>query len=356
MTAHRILALVSLAVWAGTALAQVPIPHEAGQCGGLRPFSDGWTQDSVRPGSTTSVRQTRRTGDVAPPPTGFVRGGATQTRIPTPRRFSVGDSGFCSQYSYSGWERTMNLYLGEGAADYLPLVSMAVDLWNSALMGFNREPVINIVETLSPRKFRLRQDFWKDSVTESNRNVKDGESVIYFKPGDDPDQGGSFARFRWNGHNRMVESDIYINTVHEEEYGPNLAETYMVLPTGESAGIHALVDSTYLTVVHEIGHALGLNHVPVSGNIMSYAYMPRMLELWRAPMSVLMLAMKGSTGISDYSQSPLSQDESEVFPYMIVTDQALIDLVSLYTVTVSLGEQDRMALMCVYDFKDWNHN
>ena len=39
-------------------------------------------------------------------------------------------------------------------------------------------------------------------------------------------------------------------------------------------------------MLHEIGHLLGVNHVPVSGNIMSYNYMPRMIEIW-APVMAL---------------------------------------------------------------------
>ena len=59
----------------------------------------------------------------------------------------------------------MNLYLGEGAADYLPLVSMAVDLWNSALMGFNREPVINRVTA------RLKVIHWRTAIAASRATL-----------------------------------------------------------------------------------------------------------------------------------------------------------------------------------------
>lgn len=29
--------------------------------------------------------------------------------------------------------------------------------------------------------------------------------------------------------------------------------------------------------------------------------------------------------------------------------------IGFFTESVTLGEQDRMALMCIYDFEDWNH-
>ena len=40
---------------------------------------------------------------------------------------------------------------------------------------------------------------------------------------------------------------------------------------------------------------------------------------------------------------------------MALSDQWMLGLRDLYTATVELGEQDKMALMCIYDFKDWNH-
>ena len=101
---------------------------------------------------------------------------------------------------------------------------------------------------------------------------------------------------------------------------------------------------------------------------MSYNYMPRMVEIWRAPMTalltsaVLTAALIGESpteltdqgaqgGESDY---PLIQAYEDVTPYMILS-HGESQLAPLYTWTVALGEQDKMALMCVYSFEDWNH-
>ena len=49
----------------------------------------------------------------------------SEPRVPSPRAFAVGLSGFCSQYATRGWERPMNLYLGENAKEWEPYVRMA---------------------------------------------------------------------------------------------------------------------------------------------------------------------------------------------------------------------------------------
>ena len=117
-------------------------------------------------------------------------------------------------------------------------------------------------------------------------------------------------------------------------------------------------------MVHELGHALGLKHVPVAGNIMSYDYMPRMSDLWRTPIALFLLSLSATqvafAGEIDYSRNPLVQYKEDVFSRMYFSDDSeelkLIPLFTqMFTQTVTLGEQDKMALMCVYDFEDWNH-
>ena len=115
-----------------------------------------------------------------------------------------------------------------------------------------------MVDHPSPDHYQLAEDFWANRDQESDSNLGDGQSVIYFKPATESTFATGFASARTRDR-RMVEADIYINTENREQHGPNVARTHMILYTSESKGVHAFVDSTYLTVIHEIGHALGLD-------------------------------------------------------------------------------------------------
>ncbi len=274
--------------------------------------------------------------------------------LPEPRAFSLEESGLCAEYAWHGWEQPMYLHLGEGAADYYQLVQQAVALWNNVLAGFNRRNVITIITGRAPRAYSLPDDFWSVPVSASGDLIRDDQSVIYFKGGGDPEDVISFARTRADGLGAMVESDIYINTTHEDLFGQDLAYTHLVLDMTETTGVHAYVNSTYVTILHEIGHALGLNHVPVSGNIMSYKYMPRMVDIWRAPFVGIVLSSGMFLGRLPDTSNFIVQRKADVTPYMVLPEDLEL-LGQLFTSTVSLGEQDKMALMCIYDFEDWNH-
>ena len=102
----------------------------------------------------------------------------------------------------------------------------------------------------------------------------------------------------------------------------------------------------------ELGHALGLQHVPVSGNVMSYNYMPAMYDKWLAPAEFLELAlfMTGEAEALEFLTFP------DILPGVLtLADENELYLRSVYTRSVTRGEQDKMALMCIYDFADWNH-
>ncbi len=159
---------------------------------------------------------------------------------------------------------------------------------------------------------------------------------------------------------------MYINITDWQEYGPYLYRTQEVLNI-EDHYVHVVVDSTYLTVLHEIGHALGLQHVPVSGNIMSYNYMPRMKDLWlpamtaelfrRAELSYSIEQVFASNDNFSPLLSAFATTDADYGSYMYSEDLDDMEkaMMFLFTESAGLGEQDRMSLLCAYDFSDWNH-
>ncbi len=290
---------------------------------------------------------------IEPTQCGGIEVSSEKTKMSTapPRRnIALQGSRFCSQYSYGGWGDTMQLHLGEGAVEYRDMVDSAVALWNAALMGFNRKPILEVIDHVAPGNFSLSDGFWSDREAEARDNGEDGQNVIYFKSAAQESNTGGFAWVRTRA-GRMVEADVYLNTRQHTQYPSGLALTMPLLHT-EQGWIHALVDPLVWYVVHEIGHALGLKHVPVSGNIMSYEYMPAMLNKWQAPAEFLefVLLVLGKEDEMQY----LSY--GEVLPPVIqLTNEWELYLRAVFTRSVGLGEQDRMALMCIYDFEDWNH-
>lgn len=276
--------------------------------------------------------------------------------LPQPRYFRIGSSGLCSEYTSYGWEKPMNLHLGEGASEHLPMIRRAVDLWNRALMGFNRDSVIRIETNERPENYTLDNGFWENGPSSVSRElVDDGQSVIYFKASGPGSRSAGYAHRRWNPSARtMVEADAYINTYWAEEYGVTYY-TQEVYRMDEDMAVFARVDDLFLTILHEIGHMLGLAHVPVSGNIMSYNYMPRMIEIW-APV----IALRDRFSPIEWEDRGMVSDPSDLnawYSLDLTTERGryLKPLIEMYTNTATLGEQDKVALMCVYDFKDWNH-
>ena len=123
-----------------------------------------------------------------------------------------------------------------------------------------------------------------------------------------------------------------------------------------------------MTIVHELGHALGLGHLPVSGNVMSYNYVTGVAETWKPSMSVLLaitLALQGAAAgvdssnlgswMPNYDGIPFVYRHDDMFPYMLVTRSDQLSFMALFNETIKLGEQDKMALLCSYDFSNWNH-
>lgn len=106
------------------------------------------------------------------------------------------------------------------------------------------------------------------------------------------------------------------------------------------------------TITHELGHFLGLNHIPVSGNAMSYRHIFGASDQWTGPMSLWALVQAQILG-KEASSGPLAIPF--VFPlgmptYMVVQSEEVMASMDLFSNALRLGAQDRMALTCIYDF------
>ena len=279
-----------------------------------------------------------------------------------PRRRSLNSDfrgkGLCFQYSDAGWERPFTLYLGEGAEDHRDLIEQAVGLWSNSFDPFfgSSEPMIKIATSRRGRRNAILPDgFWGNRAAYANEFVGDGASTIYFKPGGLEFESLGFTQIRRDRQGRIVESDLYIDTSLQAEYPDSrMVASQLVLDVDGTNGFFALLDLLYISILHQIGHALGLLHVPVSGNVMSSDYLPRLVDTWKAPAHLYFLsaAAEGSYphGFSGNLALPIEGVEEFGF---VESDSILDILVDMTGGAVSLGDMDRMMLMCVYGFADW---
>ena len=326
------IATLTLALWTTPVLSQeessFPLPYPMGKCGAV-----DVTESIVGP----MEDDYGRSGYVIPGDIGI-------TFIP---------GNFCSAYTRAGWEETIQLHLGKGADEYRDLIDRAVEVWNEVVTPRSGEPLIEIVDS-PPENYLLSESFWADTDTEGRANMSDGENVIYFKP-DTEDESGLWG-LAWNGwrssvassSRKMVATDIYINTAHEEKFAPDtLAFTKLLVDVDDSYGAYALVNKTYNVIMHEIGHAVGLEHIPVSGNVMSKDFGAGGLDQWSAPMAIELFKAP-----SPIQANKFVDRHNRIFPYMRVDEENLdmLDRVDFFTRNAKLGEQGKMALTCIYEY------
>ena len=254
----------------------------------------------------------------------------------------------CSQYSYVGWDQTMQLYLGEGSDEYRELIERAVEVWNETVRLPSREPLIEIIET-RPTNYLLQSSFWSNTSEYGRENLKDDESVIYFKPsGDDETSSWGLTWFqRWRYRPSMHEADVYINTADEESRpGRTLILTKKLVDVSSLYGAYALYNKTYAVILHELGHAVGLEHIPVSGNVMSRDFGAGGLDQWAAPIAIELL--------NDFSPTinKFAYRHSAISPYMSVgqRNEDVLEMMDFFTENAKLGEQEKMALTCIYQY------
>ena len=209
-----------------------------------------------------------------------------------------------------------------------------------------------------PTNFELPGDFW-ENVNEGSTwgNRYDGENVIYFTPDPDPDSRlrglATPSASAYPGNGRLVSADVYINTADEEAWsGYTLARSKKIIDVSDSQGIYVYLNGTYEVILHELGHAIGLGHVPVAGNIMrTGTFVDGVAAQWTESMSASHIAAAAQFGQTSEFEIKFVQPHSGFLPYVALSNtrsKRLIELTEFYTELAKLGVQERILLSCIY--------
>lgn len=281
--------------------------------------------------------------------------------IGEPNQYAIPRGNFCEHYTYdAGWDKTMVLQLGEGAEEYREWIEMAVDVWNDAIREQSFGPLLRISHK-RPRNYRLSSSFWEDDEAGDDVTLEqeDDENVIYFKPAAEGRSTLGLAQvWTYSSSNRMAEADIYINTYLEEYRGGQVAETVRLFGYSHDSdySVYLYYHNAYLTILHELGHALGLGHIPIAGNIMSYRPLDGFIEQWEDPMSLYVHILHARFGKDAIANDFFIDREEDHWGgynlYAPLSDARYRILTNFYTSKVRLGEMEKMMLTCSYDFDD----
>ena len=277
---------------------------------------------------------------------GGIRLNPVEARQPLdPREFSVSLSGFCSEYTIkAGWEEPLVFYLGEGAGEFSTQINIASGVWTEA-MGFLTGVMVDSLTR--PTNFAAPPTPWASSPL-IEQNANDGQSVIYIDTSGEPGLAHGFAQVRSSRFGgRISEADLYITAP-----GASL-ETPIAIPSyagyaDPDHGIFAIVDDLYSVILHEMGHAIGLNHVPTSGNLMSL--LPHTAGQWNRFYNRLwyLERMRDET---DPSELPIVFRAEDMWgrSFIPVDTEKLRLAWSTFSFELQPGPQDLAALMCVYE-------
>lgn len=230
-------------------------------------------------------------------------------------------SPLCEGHAFSGgWREPMRLFLGGEAQEFLPLVTEAVAAWNRVFSI----PIIELQE--DGPVYQVGPDFWSD---DGDVYYGDGVSVLYVTK--EPSNRGRGFGHPWistndEGLSSIVEADIFIYS----RYFPS-----------DSLGL-------YSTIMHELGHALGLAHITVSGNMMSYDRMDSVRDILDPFVALGILGddfpLKADSSDSDWERFIWGSWSSESL------DNGYLPLIRRL---LRPQEQDKTILMCIYEFSDW---
>ena len=319
MFSRRLIFLFVLLLTTVLTGAQTPVPLPIGQC------------------ATVNVEEGVGAAKVADPR-------RHEFRIPGDIVFVPGN--FCSAYTRGGWESTMQLHLGEGAAEYRDLIEQAVRVWNETVNLPEGQPLIEIVDA-RPTNFSLPTSFWSSTDEVGRGNLDDGQSVIYFIPSGEGERRSWGLAWTSTRQVERVQADVYINTADEQENaGFTLALTTKLVDVDSSYAAYAYHNKTYEVILHELGHAVGLAHLPVNGNVMSRDWLAGGGDQWAATVAFDLF--------NDFS--PRTNDfvkrKSDVHPYVRIPNSYLdlLKRVEFFTKNGKLGAQDKTALTCIYEY------
>ena len=318
------LVLVMLLVAAVAANAQTPMPFPVGEC-------------SVSDDTGGRVNEDE---------------GAYQSKFKIPGGIGIvfNPGTLCETYARYGWEETMNLHLGEGASQYRKLIELAVQVWNETVNLPSGEPLIEIVDE-QPKNYYLPDSFWTDTNTHGSVNLDDGQNVIYFKPSAERDGSPWGLAWSQSARGRMEDTDIYINTFDEEsqpEYTLVLTKKLFDMPGNASYGAYITYRKTYSVILHEIGHAVGLKHIPVNGNVMSRDFGAGGVDQWSAGIAIDLLDVPFPSQ-EDYFVH-LNSAVSSRYLRLSKRMEKWRGEAAFFTLRGKLGEQEKMALTCIYEY------
>ncbi len=231
---------------------------------------------------------------------------------------------------------TISLYLGEGADQYRELIELAAEKWNATVyaaagLGYRLFRVKDQV----PLRYQLPENFWDNVENDLYlQSLHDNQNVIYFKNSGRPGLDG----FTSGG-------DIYINTYQEEQAVPGqvIVNTHKLTDLGDGRGLYLAVNRIYLSILHEMGHMVGLKDMPVFGNVMSPQPIQSVVAKWQ-PLAEL----ANQSPMLNVEDVGIIADNNRFNGTDIIDDPEELELVDMFTRTMSIGEQEQMLLPCIY--------
>lgn len=263
----------------------------------------------------------------------------------------ISGGNLCAMYAPAGWGKTVRLALGQGSSHYMEWIKLAVNLWNGAAaftQGW-KGPLIEI-DYERPENYRADRSVFTGDL-EAAREVRDGQNVIYFMPNYSQRTHHGLA-WRWEdpgSPGQIGESDVFINTWAEETYGRNsLSITSLLSDWDGIYGMYARIDASFAIILHELGHVVGLNHIPTKGNIMSRDYMPRVVDQW----AVVAALYKLTSPEVEPEDLAFMYPHRYVQPYEALHPQAerARREQKVFTEHARLGGVEKMLLSCLYEY------